>query len=339
MKLPSWLRRPTEPTAPPPDPAPSPSTTAAPKRVPAEPAPAEPSASRRTTPPPPRTDGSDARARWDALTEEVQDHRFAYYILGAPKVTDAEFDALLAYLVAIETAHPELRRSDSPTESTAAIFTSQPTSVTRPLTGGATAGGYAVLDVETTGFAPARERVVEIAVVHLDPTGQHEQTWTTLVHPARSVIGASDVHGITIDDVRGAPRFEHIAPTLVDLLTGRVLVAHNAVFDLAFLRHELARAGVAMPEPPVLCTLEASWDHLLHLPRRRLADCCSAAGIALTDAHSAAGDTTATAALLQHYLTCRTGASISAGYPALVTTATTVSWPTASSPSGGGHAP
>lgn len=339
MKLPSWLRRDTEPLASPPTAARAPSATSTPSAAPAEPALPPPPAKRSTTSLPRRTDGSDARARWQGLAEQVRAHRFDYWVRDAPSITDTEYDALFAYLVAIEAAHPELRSPDSPTQVAGGAFPSQAAPIAPPLSGAAleTGTGYAVLDVETTGFVAARERVVEIAVIHLDPTGKVEQTWTTLVHPGRSVVGASTVHGITIDDVRGAPRFEHIAPALVDLLTGRVLVAHNAVFDLAFLRLELARAGVAMPELPVLCTLEASWDHLLHLQRRRLADCCSAAGITLTDAHSAAGDAAATAALLGHYLTCATGARVSASYPALVTRATTVTWPPM--PATSGHSP
>lgn len=185
-----------------------------------------------------------------------------------------------------------------------------------------------MLDVETTGYSPARERVVEIAVVHLDPTGQIGQTWSSLVHPGRGTIpaAATAVHGLSIEDVRHAPRFEHVAAELVEQLAGRVIVAHNAAFDLAFLRQELARAGIAMPEVTSLCTMDASRDHLPHLPKRRLSDCCEAAGIDLSDAHSAADDARATAALLAYYPTCPTGARAAPGYADLVTEVASTRW-------------
>jgi len=164
------------------------------------------------------------------------------------------------------------------------------------------ARGFAVIDLETTGFVPARERVVEVAVVHVDPDGAVGEAWSTLVHPGRSGVGPTHVHGITAADVRNAPLFEDVASAVVHQLAGRVLVAHNAAFDLPFLHTELARAGVAMPDVPHLCTLAASSHHLPRLSRRRLTDCCDAVGIALDGAHAALADASATAALLAWYL-------------------------------------
>lgn len=239
-----------------------------------------------------------AQQRWEVLAQQVCSHRSAYYIGGASPVSDEEFDALVDALAAIEAEHPHLRSPDSPTMAVGAP-TPRRAPVQRPPAAVGGGLGYAVIDVETTGFSPARERVVEVAAVH----------------------------GITIEDVRDAPRFEHLAATLVELLAGRVIVAHNADFDLRFLGLELARAGVAMPEVVALCTMEASGDHLPHLGKRRLSDCCAAAGIDLTDADCAAGDTAATAALLAYYLTCPTGVRAARGYADLVTAAATLAWP------------
>lgn len=161
--------------------------------------------------------------------------------------------------------------------------------------------GFAVVDVETTGLVAARDRVVEIAVINTDAAGRIIDTWTTLLNPGGPV-GATQIHGITTADVRRAPRFADVAGDLAARLAGRALVAHNATFDLGFFRIEYARAGWEMPDCPYLCTLEASWTYLPHLARRRLPDCCLAAGIELTGAHSALGDARATAALLASYL-------------------------------------
>ena len=91
--------------------------------------------------------------------------------------------------------------------------------------------GFAAIDMETTGLSPRIDRVVEIAVIQLDrglsPCGE----FATLINPGRD-IGATHIHRITARDVVGAPRFEQVAPMLLDLLRGRVIVAHNVQFDL-----------------------------------------------------------------------------------------------------------
>jgi DNA ligase (NAD+) len=58
----------------------------------------------------------DVRRRWQELADEVRAHQFRYYVKDAPIITDAEFDALLRRLTALEEEHPELRTPDSPTQ-------------------------------------------------------------------------------------------------------------------------------------------------------------------------------------------------------------------------------
>jgi len=59
---------------------------------------------------------SELRHQWQVLAEEVRDHQFRYYVRDAPIITDADFDALLRRLQALEDDHPELRTPDSPTQ-------------------------------------------------------------------------------------------------------------------------------------------------------------------------------------------------------------------------------
>jgi len=161
--------------------------------------------------------------------------------------------------------------------------------------------GYVVLDVETTGLSPEWDRVVEVAVVHVDPAGRASTEWTIRVNP-EGPVGATHVHGITEADVAGAPRFAEVIPALTAHLQGRAVTAHNADFDLAFLRAEYTRAGWQLPWLPALCTYQASYHYLPALGQRSLAGCCAAARIPLCGAHSALGDSRAAAALLAHYL-------------------------------------
>jgi DNA ligase (NAD+) len=65
---------------------------------------------------------SKVRHRIDELSAQIRDHQFKYYVLDAPTITDAEFDALLKELVEIEAKYPELRTDDSPTQNVGGGF-------------------------------------------------------------------------------------------------------------------------------------------------------------------------------------------------------------------------
>ncbi|KQP57182.1 exonuclease domain-containing protein [Agreia sp. Leaf283] len=172
--------------------------------------------------------------------------------------------------------------------------------------------GFAVLDFETTGlFAGGHDRVVEVAVVHVSDAGRVTGQWETLVNPQRD-LGAQHIHGIRSADILDAPTFAAIAPHLVELLGGRVLVAHNASFDLRFLLAELSRAGY----PPAsvldiehLCTMQLARDFIPGAGRS-LADCCAAFDIELEHAHRASVDAAATARLLGEYIAASEGSEL-----------------------------
>lgn len=102
-----------------------------------------------------------------------------------------------------------------------------------------------LFDTETTGLDPLKgDRVIEVAALELDndlPTGK---SFHRLIHPQRDIPEeAARIHGITIDKLREAPRFEEIVDDLLDFLGDGPLVAHNAPFDFGFLNAEFARAG------------------------------------------------------------------------------------------------
>ena len=60
---------------------------------------------------------TNAKSRISELTTLIRDHQFLYYVLDKPTITDAQFDELLRELTDLEMKHPELRESDSPTQS------------------------------------------------------------------------------------------------------------------------------------------------------------------------------------------------------------------------------
>lgn len=160
---------------------------------------------------------------------------------------------------------------------------------------------FAVIDVETTGLDPERERILELAILRADERGRPIDQWVTRFHPGGPV-RATHIHGITDADVAGAPRFADLAVQIGTALQGLVLVAHNAEFDLAFLQAEFARASLPMPQVSTYCTLQGSTVYLPHLRRRTLAECCAALGVTHQQAHSALGDAYAAAGLLERYL-------------------------------------
>lgn len=185
---------------------------------------------------------------------------------------------------------------------------------------------FAVLDVETTGLSPGRSRVIELGVVLADSDGRPVWEWQSRFNP-QGPVGATEIHGITGDDVVNAPLFADQASVIAGVLSGRVLVGHNVQFDVAFLRAEFARAGWEVPAVPVLCTMEAGRAYLPHLPRHRLADCCHECGVTLRDAHSALGDARATTDLLGVYLRQTSDRGGWLGWQAAAAEATRVPWP------------
>lgn len=162
--------------------------------------------------------------------------------------------------------------------------------------------GFAVIDFETTGFSPNKgDKVVEIGLVLLDQHGDPESTFSTLINPGRDV-GATKIHGITATDVIDAPSFEDVAPGLLQMINGRVIVAHNASFDTNFLVAEFNSAGILIDKGslPVICTMKMATEMLPGVGRS-LAACCEAYDIDIENAHCALDDAIATAKLLRSY--------------------------------------
>ncbi|WKD60303.1 hypothetical protein CCICO_01245 [Corynebacterium ciconiae DSM 44920] len=157
---------------------------------------------------------------------------------------------------------------------------------------------FAVIDLETTGLG-ASDRVVEIGVVISDAQGHLLQEWDSLIQPARP-IPTTPIHGISEADVIDAPRFDEVAAEVAALLHGRVLVAHNAPFDLYFLQREYAALGVEFQphSGQYLDTCVLGPAAYPTSPSRSLHSLLKVAGITNSAAHTALADARATAELL-----------------------------------------
>lgn len=157
--------------------------------------------------------------------------------------------------------------------------------------------GFAVIDVETTGVYYRRDQILEVGVIQLDDQLGETFRWSSLINPQRAVTG-QHVHGICDTDVAGAPTLADVAAEVMSLLAGRVLVAHNAVFDVNHLMLGLQRAGVPLPDrlPAVIDTMRLSGRVV---GARSLAQACEVLSIDLVGAHEAVCDAAATSEMLR----------------------------------------
>ena len=112
-----------------------------------------------------------------------------------------------------------------------------------------------VLDTETTGLDPALgHRIIEIACVEMVNRRLTKNNFLKRINPERDIDkGATDVHGITLEDLEHEPRFAEIAEAFLSYVAGAELIIHNAPFDVGFLNAELRRVN----KPPVtdICTI------------------------------------------------------------------------------------
>lgn len=116
---------------------------------------------------------------------------------------------------------------------------------------------YVLLDLETTGATPLRDRITEIALIRFEE-GIETARWQTLVNPEISIpTFIQQLTGITNDMVQSAPTFKQIAGKLLDYLQDTILCAHNVRFDHGFLKNEFKRIGVDLRQK-VLCTVKLS---------------------------------------------------------------------------------
>lgn len=102
----------------------------------------------------------------------------------------------------------------------------------------------AVFDIESTGVNPRMDRIIDLAVVKIQPGGARE-TFTWRVHPERPIPkGASQVHGIWDKDVEGCPPFRDVADEILQVLEGCDLCGYNLIhYDIPLLAEEFTRAG------------------------------------------------------------------------------------------------
>ena len=157
---------------------------------------------------------------------------------------------------------------------------------------------FVVFDTETTGLAPSSDAIVQIAAVRL-VNGRRVETevFDTLVDPKRPIPpGSTEVHGITDSMVVGAPDVVEAGRQFHKFAEGAVLVAHNAPFDMEFLRRQEGAIGKSF-DHPILDTVLLSAVVYGQLEQHSLDALTARLGITIPAEarHTAIGDTVATA--------------------------------------------
>ncbi|MBS1644538.1 MAG: 3'-5' exonuclease [Bacteroidetes bacterium] len=157
-------------------------------------------------------------------------------------------------------------------------------------------------DLETTGTNPAKDRIIEIALVKLSPEGNRD-TWIKRINPGIPIPAeATAVHGITDADVKDAPEFRQIAKELSIWLRGCDFGGYNcARFDLPMLVEELLRAGVQVDFSNAR-TIDAQKIFFMMAQRNLSAAYKFFCNKTLENAHSAEADTLASIEVLEAQL-------------------------------------
>jgi DNA polymerase III epsilon subunit family exonuclease len=150
----------------------------------------------------------------------------------------------------------------------------------------------AALDVETTGFDPEHERIIEIGIVTLE-RGEVVDRWGALINPGKAIPAeVKDLTGISQEDVDDKPPFAHFAAEIQRRLQGVGLCAYNLAFDRSFIDAELKRAGLpgwpsdAPTLDPLIFARELQREH----SSKKLGDVAERLGITLENAHRAVDD-------------------------------------------------
>ena len=159
------------------------------------------------------------------------------------------------------------------------------------------AGEFVAIDLETTGFDRAADRIIEIAAVRFDRDGARER-FSTFVSPGRPIPPAIRMlTSISDDDVAGAPPPSRAVAELAVFLAGQPLVGHNVAFDLAFL----AEAGLHV-EAPAFDTLELASVLLPTATQLDLSSLAATLAVEVSQRHRALPDAEATGAVLLRLL-------------------------------------
>ncbi|HLU27968.1 MAG TPA: DEDD exonuclease domain-containing protein, partial [Glycomyces sp.] len=168
---------------------------------------------------------------------------------------------------------------------------------------------FCVVDLETTGLAADACGITEIGAVKVKG-GKVIGEFATLVDPGEPIDPrVTRLTGITDEMVADAPQIQAVLPSFLEFASGATLVAHNAGFDVGFLRHACELCDTRWPRPPVVDTvvLARRLTEKSEVPNRRLGTLARLFGSPVTPNHRALDDARATVAVLHGLIERATG--------------------------------
>lgn len=152
---------------------------------------------------------------------------------------------------------------------------------------------YVVVDLETTGLQPAKDRILEIGAVKVE-NGEVKDTFCTFINPRMAIPPfIQALTGITQDMVENALTAEQAFYEFLDFCGDRDLMGHNLMFDYSFLKHQAANLKLSF-EKRGIDTLKIARSVLPELESRSLTSLCEYFQINREQAHRAFHDALAT---------------------------------------------
>lgn len=160
---------------------------------------------------------------------------------------------------------------------------------------------FVVFDIETTGFSPIHNRIIEIGAVKIE-NGEVTGKFSTFVNPDVPIpFEIEKLTGINDEMVIGAPMIEQVLPQFMEFCQGAVLVAHNANFDMGFIMENAARLGLPR-DFTYVDTVGIARLLLPHQAKHTLDAVAKTLGISLENHHRAVDDAQATAEIFVKFI-------------------------------------
>ena len=160
---------------------------------------------------------------------------------------------------------------------------------------------YVVFDLETTGFSPVNNRIIEIGAVKV-VEGRITDRFSTFVNPDVPIpFDIEKLTGINDHMVLEAPMIEQVLPEFLEFCEGAVMVAHNAGFDMSFVQRNAKRMGISLHKT-VVDTVSLARVLLPQLNRFKLDTVAKALNISLDNHHRAVDDAACTAEIFLKFV-------------------------------------
>ena len=162
-------------------------------------------------------------------------------------------------------------------------------------------GSFVVFDIETTGFSPVHDRIIEIGAVKVEK-GEIKERFSSFVNPDVPIpLEIEKLTGIHDGMVVDAPMIEEALPHFLEFCQDAVLVAHNASFDMSFIIENTHRLGLKK-EFTYVDTVGIARLLLPHQAKHKLDAVAKTLGISLENHHRAVDDAEATAEIFLKFI-------------------------------------